>query len=281
MISLGFRIPLVYISAFSWDGVAAHGMANRQQFFGRPDSGVLLCWDTSTCFNVPASSIRKGSPEFCIQQISMIHWHKCQDQRGQNVDDISITYGWHMDNKSCAKRQPASPSENHWFSCLTQPPMPATDGYSRHGRCGSDIPTVLVSTLTFLQRYPVLWLRHAEDVNSGDGETTLKQREEASKRELANLIDIKVGQLKFATGKELKMQFHASKGRLVYFPVGISSSLPTQQATNWNMWAYNELLWIETAGQFQIVSNQKEDGKNSCWPWQYTQTLVRKPWQAS
>lgn len=43
MISLGFRIPLVYISAFSWDGVAAHGMANRQQFFGRPDSGVLLC----------------------------------------------------------------------------------------------------------------------------------------------------------------------------------------------------------------------------------------------
>eukprot|EP00434_Breviolum_minutum_P025983 symbB.v1.2.022967.t2/scaffold2072.1/size90432/5 len=81
-----------------------------------------------------------------------------------------------------------------------------------HGGCGSDIPTVLVSTLTFLQRYPVLWLRHADDVNSGDGETTLKQREEAAKRELANLIDIKVGQLKFATAKELKMQFHASKG---------------------------------------------------------------------
>lgn len=145
---------------------------------------------------------------------------------------------------------------------LWQPPMPPTDGYSQgHGRCDPDIPTVLVSTLTFLQRSPVLWLRHAEDVNSGDGETTLKQREEAAKRELANLIDIKVGQLKFATGKELKMQFHASKGRVVYFPVGISSSLPTQQATNWNMWAYNELLWIETAGLFQIVSNQKRTWK--------------------
>lgn len=92
--------------------------------------------------------------------------------------------------------------------------MPPTDGYSQgHGGCGQDIPTVLVSTLTFLQRYPVLWLRHGGDVTPGDGETTF-QREEAGKRELANLIDIKVGQLKFATAKELKMQFHASKGRV-------------------------------------------------------------------
>ena len=93
--------------------------------------------------------------------------------------------------------------------------MPPTDGYSGHGGCGPDIPTVLVSTLTFLQRYPVLFLRLPQDSEDasepGDGETMF-QREEAAKRELANLIDIKVGQLKFATAKELKMQFHASKG---------------------------------------------------------------------
>lgn len=98
-----------------------------------------------------------------------------------------------------------------------------TDGYSH------DMPPpvhqVDFLTLTFLRRFPVLWLRNA---TSSAGKASFEEAE-AGKRELANLIDIKVGQLKFATAKELKMHFHVSKaGRMEKTKDGSSLNVSRQ-----------------------------------------------------
>ena len=86
----------------------------------------------------------------------------------------------------------------------------STHGYSH----GEEVKlSVNLCTLKFLQRVPLLWLRPRD----GTFQSAFEEAE-AAKRELATLIDMKVGQLKFANAKELKTQFHASKtGRAANF----------------------------------------------------------------
>lgn len=89
-----------------------------------------------------------------------------------------------------------------------------TDGYSHGSDHLKTCVDVDVSALKFLQRFPLLWFRKRTDATPKETQQSAFEEAEAGKRELATLIDIKVGQLKFATAKELKTQFHASKAGL-------------------------------------------------------------------
>lgn len=94
-----------------------------------------------------------------------------------------------------------------------------TDGYSHGSDHLKTCVDVDVSALKFLQRFPLLWFRKRTDATPKETQQSAFEEAEAGKRELATLIDIKVGQLKFATAKELKTQFHASKaGRVAAKP---------------------------------------------------------------
>ena len=207
-----------------------------------------------------ASTFQPQASEKGAQQISMIHWHNV------NVDKMWMTYPLRMDDiwttnyvlkdnlqvllKTLVLMSPAASHATDWwlqsgtrwmwFGISPLSWSPRWHSFNAIPCCGCDMQT--------------MWIQ----VMGRPRWNNEKRPQNASSR---IWLTSKLVNWSLRQPKELKMQFHASKGRLVYFPVGISSSLPTQQATNWNMWAYNELLWMETAGLFQIVSNQKRTWK--------------------
>ncbi|CAE7813866.1 lon2 [Symbiodinium sp. CCMP2592] len=79
---------------------------------------------------------------------------------------------------------------------------PPKGGYSAEGS-GTGSPEIALSFLMFAQFFPLAWLRKASGPYSFE-------TEEAEKRQLASLLDIRVGQLKFANAKQLKAHFRHS-----------------------------------------------------------------------
>ena len=78
----------------------------------------------------------------------------------------------------------------------------AMEGYQAVPSDGPQLPVAAVSCFIFARRFPLAWLRAAE--------TEVRcvfEAEEAAKRQLASLLDIKVGQLKFANGAQFRSHF--------------------------------------------------------------------------
>ncbi|CAK9001414.1 unnamed protein product [Durusdinium trenchii] len=72
-----------------------------------------------------------------------------------------------------------------------------------------DLPQVAISFLMFMQHFPLAWLRPPY---KKPDTVTFFEAEEAGKRQLASLLDLRLGQLKFANAQQLKSCFKAHSG---------------------------------------------------------------------
>ncbi|CAE7943924.1 lon2, partial [Symbiodinium necroappetens] len=81
--------------------------------------------------------------------------------------------------------------------------MPTPKGGYSAEDSGAGTPEIVLSFLMFAQFFPLALLRKASEPYSFE-------TEEAGKRQLASLLDIRVGQLKFANAKQLKAHFRHS-----------------------------------------------------------------------
>ncbi|CAE7455458.1 lon2 [Symbiodinium microadriaticum] len=81
--------------------------------------------------------------------------------------------------------------------------MPTPKGGYSAEDSAAGTPEIVLSFLMFAQFFPLALFRKAS-------ETYSFETEEAGKRQLASLLDIRVGQLKFANAKQLKAHFRHS-----------------------------------------------------------------------
>ena len=182
-----------------------------------------------------------------------------QDQRGQNMDDIWITdlddiwttnHGLKDNlqvllNTLVLMSHTASHASDWWLQSGTRSMW---SGYPHCPGLHADIPSTLSRAVAATCRRCEFrwWGDHVETTRRG-------------RKTRARAFDWHQGwSTEVCDRQRAQDAVSCIQRQGENFPVGTSSSLPTQQGTSWNMWVYNELLWIETAGLFQ---NQKRPWK--------------------